>query len=164
MTTPTRRTRQSKHVSDSTTQVGQDHVATGVLMDLGTNNHQNLPENAAERATQAVPDLQRSVRSLSPVRPVTPGTHIHDLTDSTERSYTSQAGTAHRLGWYNPGNPKSKNPTSRALKHSKIETTASLEIGKHTQTFTQAKLNKGLAPVRSVEGTGHTGQVFGLSR
>jgi hypothetical protein len=34
-------------------QVGQDHVATGVLLILGTNNHLHLLENAAEQATQA---------------------------------------------------------------------------------------------------------------
>jgi hypothetical protein len=31
-----------------TTQVGQDHAATGVLLALGTNNQLHGPENAAE--------------------------------------------------------------------------------------------------------------------
>jgi hypothetical protein len=31
-----------------TTQVGQDHVATGMLLALGTNNKPHGPENAAE--------------------------------------------------------------------------------------------------------------------
>jgi hypothetical protein len=31
-----------------TTQVGQDHAATGVLLALGTNNQPHKPENAAE--------------------------------------------------------------------------------------------------------------------
>jgi hypothetical protein len=31
-----------------TTQVGQDHAATGVLLDLGTNNQLHRPENAVE--------------------------------------------------------------------------------------------------------------------
>jgi hypothetical protein len=31
-----------------TTQVGQDHTATGVLLALGTNNQLHRPENAAE--------------------------------------------------------------------------------------------------------------------
>jgi hypothetical protein len=38
----------SKNVSDPATQVGQGHAATGVLLVLGTNNHQILPENATE--------------------------------------------------------------------------------------------------------------------
>jgi hypothetical protein len=71
MGTPTRRTRLSKHVSDSTTQVGQDHVATGVLLVLGTNNHLHLLDNAAEQATRAplnctgqTDEQHRSDRSL----------------------------------------------------------------------------------------------------
>jgi hypothetical protein len=51
MEAPTRRTRLPKHISDSTTQVGQDYVATGVLLALGTNNHLHKLENAAEQAT-----------------------------------------------------------------------------------------------------------------
>jgi hypothetical protein len=53
MGTPTRRTRLPKHVSDPTTQVGQDHAATRVLLVLGTNNHLHELENAAELATRA---------------------------------------------------------------------------------------------------------------
>jgi hypothetical protein len=36
-----------------TTQVGQDHVATGVLLVLGTNNQLYGPENTAEHQTRA---------------------------------------------------------------------------------------------------------------
>jgi hypothetical protein len=53
METTTRWTRLPKHISDSTTQVGQDHAATGVLLVLGTNNHLHLLENAAEQGTWA---------------------------------------------------------------------------------------------------------------
>jgi hypothetical protein len=41
------------HFSDSTTQVGLDHVAIGVLLVLGTNTHQNLLENTMEQVTRA---------------------------------------------------------------------------------------------------------------
>jgi hypothetical protein len=34
-----------------TTQVGQAHAATGVLLDLGTNSQPHGPENAAEHKT-----------------------------------------------------------------------------------------------------------------
>jgi hypothetical protein len=34
-----------------TTQVGQAHAATGVLLDLGTNSQPQRPENAAEHKT-----------------------------------------------------------------------------------------------------------------
>jgi hypothetical protein len=37
-----------------TTQVGQDHTATGVLLVLGTNNQSHRPKNAAEHKTRAL--------------------------------------------------------------------------------------------------------------
>jgi hypothetical protein len=72
-----------------TTQVGQAHVAIGVLLDLGTNSQPHKPENAAEHKTRAsltytgqAGEHHRSDRSLlvklgdfhrtalTPVRPV----------------------------------------------------------------------------------------------
>jgi hypothetical protein len=72
-----------------TTQVGQVHATTGVLLDLGTNNEPHRPENAAEHKPRALltytgkaGDHHRSDRSLlvkpgdfhrtalTPVRPV----------------------------------------------------------------------------------------------
>jgi hypothetical protein len=52
-----------------TTQVDQDHKATGVLQALGTNNQPRRPKNAAEHTTRA---------SLT---------------------YTGQAGEHHRSDW-----------------------------------------------------------------
>jgi hypothetical protein len=52
--TATRWTQLPTHASDSTTQVGQDHVATGVLLILGTNKQppsQNSPTTTAETCT-----------------------------------------------------------------------------------------------------------------
>jgi hypothetical protein len=37
-----------------TTQVGQDHAATGVLLALGTNNQPHKPENTAEHKPRAL--------------------------------------------------------------------------------------------------------------
>jgi hypothetical protein len=37
-----------------TTQVGQDHATTGVLLALGTNNQPHRPENAAKHKPQAL--------------------------------------------------------------------------------------------------------------
>jgi hypothetical protein len=54
-----------------TTQVGQDHAATGVLLALGTNNQPDRPEKAAEHKARALltytgqaAEHQRSDRSL----------------------------------------------------------------------------------------------------
>jgi hypothetical protein len=52
-----------------TTQVGQAHAATGMLLDLGANFQPHRPENAAEHKT----DLHRSGRWAPPVRPVPAG-------------------------------------------------------------------------------------------
>jgi hypothetical protein len=53
------------------TQVGQAHAATGVLLELGTKSQPYRPENAAEHKTPAsltytgqASELQRSDRSL----------------------------------------------------------------------------------------------------
>jgi hypothetical protein len=72
-----------------TTQVGEDHAATGVQLSLGTNNQPDRPENAAEHKTRALltytgqggehhrSDLSLLVKpgdfhrtALTPVRPV----------------------------------------------------------------------------------------------
>jgi hypothetical protein len=54
-----------------TTQVGQDHAATGVLLAIGTNNQPHKPENVAEYKPRALltytgqaGDHHRSDRSL----------------------------------------------------------------------------------------------------
>jgi hypothetical protein len=68
-----------------TTQVGQDHAATGVLLALGTNNQLHGPENAAEHQPRS---------SLT---------------------YTGQAGEHHRSDrslLVKPGNFHKKAPTS----------------------------------------------------
>jgi hypothetical protein len=46
-----------------TTQVGQDHAATGILLALGTNNQLHGPENAAKH--QLEPHRPTSVKPVS---------------------------------------------------------------------------------------------------
>jgi hypothetical protein len=65
METPTRRTQLPTHISDSTTQVGQDHKATGVLLILGTNK-----QPQAKTHQHAQRKLARLVASAAPVRPM----------------------------------------------------------------------------------------------
>ena len=75
MRTPTRRTRLPTHVSDPTTQVGQDHAATGVLLVLGTNTQPSEPKLTKPHSGNLnglLPVLHRSDRWPAPVRPVTP--------------------------------------------------------------------------------------------
>jgi hypothetical protein len=65
----------STPVSDSTTQVGQDYVATGVVLVLGTNTRPSKPKlinthNGNWHGLLLV--LHRSDQWPAPVRPVTP--------------------------------------------------------------------------------------------
>jgi hypothetical protein len=56
-----------------TTQVGQAHVATGVLLDLGTNKQPSEPKltnTHSENLHSLLPVLHRSDRWPAPVRPV----------------------------------------------------------------------------------------------
>jgi hypothetical protein len=68
------RTRLPTHVSDSTTQVGQDHVAIGELLVLGTNTQPTEPKLTNTHSGtlhDLLPALHRSDRWPAPVRPVT---------------------------------------------------------------------------------------------
>jgi hypothetical protein len=58
-----------------TTQVGQAHAATGVLLDLGTNKQPSEPKHTNTHSGNLhglLPVLHRSDRWPAPVRPVTP--------------------------------------------------------------------------------------------
>jgi hypothetical protein len=75
MGTPTRRTRLPNTRLRLTTQVGQAHAATVVLLDLGTNKQPSMPKhtNTHRRNLHGLlPVLHRSDRWPAPVRPVTP--------------------------------------------------------------------------------------------
>jgi hypothetical protein len=68
----------TKHVSDSTTQVDQDHVAAGVLLVLGTNtqpSEQKLTNTHSENLHGLLLVLHRSDRWPTPVRPVDSAGH-----------------------------------------------------------------------------------------
>jgi hypothetical protein len=155
MRTPARRTRLPKHVSDSTTKIGQNHTITGVLLVLGTNNHLHRLENAAEQ------QLERNWPT--PVRPVSTtgqtGPCWQNLGTSTEGPYTDQAGVAHRSDRFKPGNLKSTKQAYRAPNWPKLETAATRDNNELTQTFTRGKTHRTSAPVRPVSCTGQTGQV-----
>jgi hypothetical protein len=121
MGTPTKQTRLPKHIFDSTTQVGQDHGTTGVLLVLGANDHQSLPAIAAEKPTRTATGLHHSDWSHTPLKPVLAGTPWQNLRTSTEDSYTGQASVARWSDRSKPGSPKSTNLTFRAQNRSKLE-------------------------------------------
>jgi hypothetical protein len=151
METPTRWTQLPKHISDSTTQVGQDHVATGVLLVLGTNNHLDLLEKHNITSHSSTTGLHRLDRWAAPVRLVPAGATWQNLRTSIEGSYTGQADVAHRSDWSKPGNPKS-------TKQTKLKTAATWDNRDLTKTFTRGKSHKGPASIRPVTCTGQTGE------
>jgi hypothetical protein len=80
-----------------TTQVGQAHATTGVLMDLGTNSQPHRPKNAEEHKPQAsltytdqAGEHHRSDRSLL-VKPVR-------LVQHTGQTGPSQKAPKHQIG------------------------------------------------------------------
>jgi negative regulator of sigma E activity len=123
-----------------TTQVGQIHVATGVLLNLGTNFQPYRPENAAEHQT------------TSPLTN-TGQTGEHHRSDRTllVKLGDFHRVTPHRSGRCNtPVKPvtarKSQNTkqANRAPNRPKLKTAATRDNNKHTQTFTRAKTQQGL--------------------
>jgi hypothetical protein len=121
-----------------TTQVGQAHAATVVLLNLGTNSRPHRPENTAEHKTRAsltyagqAGEHHRSDRSLlvkpgdfhrTALTPVRPVWHIGQTGPSQKAPNTKQA--------------------YRAPKRPKLETAATRDNSELTQTFTRAKPNR----------------------
>jgi hypothetical protein len=122
-----------------TTQVGQAHAATRVLLDLGTNSQPHRPENAAEHKTRAsltytgqAGEHHRLDRSLL----VKPG-HFHKT-------------TLHRSGGCNTPvrpvlarKPQNTKQAYQAPNCPKLETAATRDDKELTQMFSRAKPNRG---------------------
>jgi hypothetical protein len=136
-----------------TTQVGQVHAATEVLLNLGTNSQPHRAENAAEH------------QNSSPLTN-TGQTGEHHQSD---RSLLVKLGDFHRMTSHRSGRcntrvrpvsarkPQNTKQANRAPNRPKLETTATQDNSEHTQTFTRAKTQQGLhqsdrsrAPVRPV--------------
>jgi hypothetical protein len=123
-----------------TTQIGQAHAATGVLLDLGTNSQPHRPENAAEHKTRAsltytgqAGEHHRSDRSLL-VKP--DDFHITALHRSGRCDTPVRPVQARK--------PQNTKQAYRAPKRHKLETAATRDNNELTQTFTRAKPNRAL--------------------
>jgi hypothetical protein len=96
----------TKHVSDSTTQVGQDHVANIVLLVLGTNTQPSEPKLTNTHNGNLhvlLPVLHRSDRWHKSVRSVTP-------VDSTAQAGSYNSRTANVPGSHSDfSRPRNKN-------------------------------------------------------
>jgi hypothetical protein len=115
-----------------TTQVGQAHAATGVLLDLGTNSEPHRPENAAEHNTRAsltytgqAGEHHRSDRSML----VKPGDFHRTTLHRSGRCNTPVRPVKARK-------PQNTKQVYRAPKRPKLETVVTRDNSELTQTFT----------------------------
>jgi negative regulator of sigma E activity len=121
-----------------TTQVGQIHVATRVLLNLGTNFQPYRPENAAEHQTSSpltntgqTGEHHQSDRSLL----VKLGDFHRKAPHRSDRCNTPVRPVSARK-------PQNTKQAYRATNRPKLETTATRDNNKHTQTFTRGKSHK----------------------
>jgi negative regulator of sigma E activity len=129
-----------------TTQVGQVHVATGVLLNLGTNFQPHRPENAAEHQTS------------SPLTKTSQTSEHH----RSDRSLLVKLGDFHRVAPHRSGRVQHTGQTGLSQKAPKHQTT--LLSSKLTQTRNSCNTGQqrthpnvhlskdptGVAPVRPV--------------
>jgi hypothetical protein len=123
-----------------TTKVGQAHVATGVPLDLGTNTQPSDPR--MQRNTKPRVHWPTPVRSVSTTGQT--GPCWRELMTSTKWLHTSQAGATHRSDRSKPESPQITKHAYRPPNWPKLETAATQDNSKHTQTFTRAKTHQGL--------------------
>jgi hypothetical protein len=162
------------HVSDSTTQVGQDHVAIGVLLILGTNKQPSEPKHTNSHSGNfhgSLPVLHRSDRWLVPVRPVTPVRPVGraDQADgySSRTTNVPESLSDFSRPW-NKNTPKHNLQGRRTLYKPKENTSKTAKNllattrPKDTQNkqLTRGKSHKRHTPVRPVTSTGQTGHAW----
>jgi hypothetical protein len=148
-----------------TTQVGQAHVATGVPLDLGTNNQPSEPKHTNTHSGNLhdlLPVLHRSDRWPAPVRPVTPVRPVDragqaggcsNCTTSVPESLSDLSRP------WNKNTPKTQparkeNPTQNLTKQLQIdqELTSSTKTQRHTSQAVHPR------QIPQVTHTGQTGQ------
>jgi hypothetical protein len=136
-----------------TTQIGQVHMATGVLLNPGTNFQPHRPENAAEHQTSS--PLSNTGQT---------GEHHRSDRSLLVKLGDFHAVASHRSGWCNTPvrpvtarKPQNTKQAYRPPNRPKLETAPTQDNSKLTQTFTRAKTHQGLyqsdqsrAPVRPV--------------
>jgi hypothetical protein len=141
-----------------TTQVGQAHTATGVLLDLGTNSQPHRPENAAEHKTRATltytaqaGEHHRSDRSLL----VKPGDFHRTALHRSGRCNTPVRRSQ-------PKNPKTPNrptelqtdPNSKQQQHRMTENSPNIQPSKTQQGSTPVRpVCPGLLEMNSTRGS-----------
>jgi hypothetical protein len=153
------------HVSDSTTQVGQDHVATGVLLILGTNKQPCTPKHTNTHSGNLhglLPVIHRSDQWPAPVRPVTPVRPVDRAGQAggySSRTTNVPESLSDFSRLWNKNTLKTqparkKNPTQSQPKH--LRNCQELTSTNTTQTHTDSATHPRQIPQRAH--TGQTGQ------
>jgi hypothetical protein len=123
-----------------TTQTGQVHVATRVLLNLGTNFPPHRPKNAAEHQTSS--PLTNTGQT---------GEHHRSDQSLLVKLGNFHRKAPHRSNRCNPPDrpvsykkPQNTKQANRAPNRPKLETAATQDNSEHTRTFTRAKTQQGL--------------------
>jgi hypothetical protein len=148
-----------------TTQVGQVHAATEVLLDLGTNKQHSEPKHTNTHSGNLhglLPVLHRSDRWPAPVRPVTPVRPVDRAGQagsySSRTTNVPESLSDFSRPW-NKNTPKTQptrkeNPTQNLT--NQLQTNQELTSSTNTQRHTRQAVHPRLIP--QVTRTGLTGQ------
>jgi hypothetical protein len=158
----------TKHVSDSTTQVGQDHVAIGLLLVLGTNTQPSEPKHTNTHSGNLhglLSVLHRLDRWPAPVRPVSAPVRLV-ATAATQQTFQEASVTP--LGPGTKTTPKTqpamkRNPSQSLAKQlqTRQELTSRTTGQNHTNiAVPRGKPHQRLAPVRPVKSTVQTSHAW----
>jgi hypothetical protein len=157
----------TKHISDSTTQLGQDRVATGVLLVLGTNALPSEPKLTNTRSGNLhglLPVLHRSDRWPASVRPVNSTGQVSGYRSRTTNIPGSLSDSSRP--WKKPP-PKHNCNKGKPLPKPSKTTPKSQELTSRTtgqnhtnKAVPRDKSYQGLAPIRPVKSTGQTGRAW----
>jgi hypothetical protein len=145
-----------------TTQVGQAHAATGVLLDLGTNKQPSEPKHTNTHSGNMhglLPVLHRSDRWSAPVRPVTPVRPVDRAGQAGGYSSRTQSVPESLSGFSRPWN-KNTPKTQPARKEKPTQSLAKqLQADQEltSSTTTQRHTSQAVHP-RQIPQVAYTGQ------
>jgi hypothetical protein len=157
-----------------TTQVGQAHTATEVLLDLETNKQPSEPKHTNTHSGNLhvlLLLLHRSDRWPAPVRPMTPVRSVDSagqVGGYSSRTTSIPKNLSDFSRTWNKNTPKTQpvrkiNPTQNLTKQLQTdqELTSSTKTQRHTsQVVHPRQSHNWLAPVRPVKSTGQTGETW----
>jgi hypothetical protein len=148
-----------------TTQVGQAHTATGVLLDLGTNKQPSEPKHTKTHSGNLhglLSVLHRSDRWLAPVKPVTPVRPVDSAGQAGGYSRRTTSISESLSDFSRPWNKNTPKTQPARKKNSTQNLTKQLQTDQEltSSTKTQRHTSQAFHPrqISQVALTGQTGQ------